>query len=408
MTGPLHLFEGFGIELEYMIVNRETLDVFPCCDRLMSQVVGSPESEYEDGDIAWSNELALHVVEIKTNGPARELSGLDTTFNAHVKRINGLLEPMGAMLLPTGMHPWMKPMEETRLWPHEYTEIYRTYDRIFDCRGHGWSNLQSTHINLPFANDEEFGRLHAAIRIVLPLLPALAASSPLVEGKLTGIRDNRLEYYRNNQAKVPAIAGKVIPEPVYTEAEYRKQIFEVVARDIAPLDPGRILEPVFLNSRGAIARFDRGAIEIRLLDIQESPRADLAICALVIRVIRALVEERWSPVVAQKGMGTIQLAEILHGCIREAHCLEIRDHLFLHLLGIMRGKITAGEVWNHLFEEFASDLAEWKEPLGVILNQGPLTARIQSRLSGEPKPGDLLEVYREIAGCLARGELFSP
>ena len=36
-------------------------------------------------------------------------------------------------------------------------------------------------LNLPFSSDEEFGRLHAAIRLLLPLLPALAASSPLVE-----------------------------------------------------------------------------------------------------------------------------------------------------------------------------------------------------------------------------------
>ncbi|HAL85576.1 MAG TPA: hypothetical protein DCM31_01010, partial [Deferribacteraceae bacterium] len=35
-------------------------------------------------------------------------------------------------------------------------------------------------------------------------------------------------------------------------------------RDIAPYDPECILQEEWLNSRGAIARFDRKAIEIRL------------------------------------------------------------------------------------------------------------------------------------------------
>ncbi len=138
------------------------------------------------GAISWSNELVAHVVELKTSEPAAALAGLAQAFAEHVRRINDLLRPLGARLMPTGMHPWMDPARETRLWPHDYSEVYANFDRIFDCRGHGWSNLQSVHLNLPFADDEEFGRLHAAIRLLLPILPALAASSPIVERRTTG------------------------------------------------------------------------------------------------------------------------------------------------------------------------------------------------------------------------------
>lgn len=159
-----------------MIVDRETLDVRPICDRLFETAAGREVSDFapdgETGVVSWSNELALHVVELKTQRPVPSLDGLDRLFQDHIARIDALLAPMNARLLPTGMHPWMHPDRETRLWPHENNEIYRAYDRIFGCRGHGWGNLQSTHINLPFANDEEFGRLYAAIRLLLPLLPA--------------------------------------------------------------------------------------------------------------------------------------------------------------------------------------------------------------------------------------------
>ena len=80
------------------------------------------------------------------------------------------------MLLPGGAHPWMDPGREMVLWPHDAHEIYDLYNTIFDCRGHGWANLQSAHLNLPFAGDAEFASLHAAIRILLPLMPALTAS----------------------------------------------------------------------------------------------------------------------------------------------------------------------------------------------------------------------------------------
>ena len=70
----LRLFEGTGIELEYMIVNRDTLDVLPIADELLKTVVGSYTNDYEKEGICWSNELALHVVELKTCGPVDTLA----------------------------------------------------------------------------------------------------------------------------------------------------------------------------------------------------------------------------------------------------------------------------------------------------------------------------------------------
>src|SRR5690606_28202248 len=107
--------------------------------------------------------------------------------------------------MPGGMHPWMDPLKETRLWPHQNQLIYNTFDRIFGCRGHGWSNLQSTHINFPFSTPEEFEALHAACRFVLPLIPALAASSPYFSGRRGPGLSTRLLVYRKNCSRVPSV-----------------------------------------------------------------------------------------------------------------------------------------------------------------------------------------------------------
>src|SRR5262249_51585538 len=148
--------------------------------------------------LGWSNELAAHVIELKNIAPTPALEGLSSDFQREIRAANEMLESEGARLMPTGMHPWMDPRAETVLWTQDNAEIYAAYDRIFDCKRHGWSNIQSVHINFPFANDREFERLHASLRLLLPFLPALAASSPIADGRSTGYLDFRIEAYRYN------------------------------------------------------------------------------------------------------------------------------------------------------------------------------------------------------------------
>ncbi|MBS1944749.1 MAG: glutamate--cysteine ligase, partial [Bacteroidetes bacterium] len=171
---PYGLFEVAGIELEYMVVERDTLRASPTVDQLFKDVTGHITGDVERGDVEWSNELVAHVLELKTAKPTADIPGFRTKFAAEVRAINALLAKRGLMLLPTAAHPLFDPFTETVLWPHDYHDVYELYNRIFDCRGHGWSNLQSVHLNLPFANDEEFGKLHTAIRLLLPIIPALS------------------------------------------------------------------------------------------------------------------------------------------------------------------------------------------------------------------------------------------
>src|SRR5690606_28989153 len=152
----------------------------------------------------------------------------------------------------------------------------------------------------PFDGDEQFRRLHAAIRIVLPLLPALAASSPFMDGAAAPVLDMRLEAYRKNCVRVPSVTGQVVPELVTTRAEYEGNILNRIYRDLELLDPEGILREEWVNARGAIARFTRGTIEIRVLDIQECPAADLAILQFIVNILQGLVDERLSTLEAQE------------------------------------------------------------------------------------------------------------
>jgi gamma-glutamyl:cysteine ligase YbdK (ATP-grasp superfamily) len=405
---PLRLTEGIGIELEYMIVDRGTLDVRPLADVLLRDAAGGYDwvSDYEPADgegIGWSNELVNHVIELKTVEPVTDLDGVAARFQRQVTEVDRRLAEIGARLLPGAMHPWMDPLAETRLWPHAHSPVYERLDAIFSCRGHGWSNLQSAHINLPFGDDAEFGRLHAAIRLVLPLLPALAASSPVRDGRRTGVADSRLAAYQENCRRIPSVTGRVIPEPVYDRERYEKEILARIARDVAPLDPEGVLRPAWTNARGAIARFDRGSIEIRVLDMQECPAADMAIAELVRRTLAAVLSERWLSLDEVKSVPTDALVRVFRSCVREAERAVVRESRVLTALGVGGAARGAGEIWKELRARLMPEAGEHGPALAAIETGGSLASRITLRLEAG---AGLRAVYEELAHCLTAGRPF--
>ena len=405
---PLHAFGGYGLELEYVIVDRDTLAVRPIADRLlahMQTIVGADGTHF-----GWSNELVAHCVELKNEQPSASLEPLVGGFEAEIARANAALAEEGARLMPGGMHPWMEPAREAVLWPHDEAGIYAAYDRIFGCRSHGYANVQSMHLNLPFANDREFGRLHAAIRLVLPIVPALAASSPFCEGQRTRALDHRLVVYRTNAEPLATITGQIVPEPVSTRDEYELRILKPMYDEIAPHDPEGVLQHEWLNSRGAIARFDRSAIEIRVLDVQECPIADVAIAAAVASVIRAVWEREARVPQSRNTIETSALAAILDACMHHGEQAPIGDPSYLSMLGYPGRPCTAGELWAHLVMDCAPEAPvhapEFRDVLDVIVEQGPLARRLTRATGRAPSRERLRSVYAELCECLQAGRMF--
>ncbi len=405
----LGLFAAFGIELEYMIVDAESLDIRPISDKALTEAAGELTGEVELGSISWSNELALHVLELKVSEPVSDLPRVTEDFQQSIAHANKLLSQFGARLLPTAMHPWMNPDREMKLWPHDYSPVYEAFNRIFNCRGHGWANLQSTHWNLPFRNEREFAKLHAAIRLILPLLPGIAASSPIYDGRVQGPLDCRLEVYRKNSAKIPSITGQVVPEAVYTEADYEREIYQRMYRDIAPEDPDGTLQHIWLNARGAIARFDRGAIEIRVLDIQECPQADIAIGSLMVAVIQALCNERWTDFEEQSVAPTEDLAAVFRAAILNGPSTMVPSTLTKYFG--QPASLTVGQLWQALFNELQATSPLLSpavaENLQLIFTQGTLSQRILASLENEFSRSSLQQTYGNLADCLRDGKAFS-
>ena len=390
------LFERYGVELEYMICDKRTLDVLPIADQVIHTLAGSYCNEWDAGPISYSNELALHVIELKTSSPVGDLSTAAKDFQEHVQKLNALLDQCGAVLLPTGMHPWMDPFKELRLWSHGQTTIYEAYHRIFDCRGHGWANLQSAHLNLSFSTDEELKALHSAVRWLLPIMPALSASSPLADGKPTGFLDTRLETYRHNQKRIPSICGQVVPEPVASADEYYEKILRPMWMDISPHDPEKILQEEWLNSRGAIVRFDRSALEVRILDTQECPAMDIAVAQAVVHALKGLAAKVLQGELAYDLIPTEELAALLSRTIRYGDDALIDHPQYLSLFGCLR-PLSALGLWNQIAK------SQNHPDVHRLLKRGLLAKRILKGAQSREVQG---AVYRTLSGCLQNGTVF--
>ena len=267
--------------------------------------------------------------------------------------------------------------------------------------------MQSTHINLSFHGDDEFGKLHGAIRALLPLIPAVAASSPFLDGKYCGYLDGRIETYRHNQEKIPSITGKVIPEAVFTYKDYEEQIFNRVKADIAPYDPEHLLNHFFLNSRGAIARFDRGAVEIRLVDIQECPDADIAIAEWEVAVLKGLVEGAFASEAEIRALDTDALAKILLATTRSAEKTVINDRDFLKIWKIDASEITAGELVQKITDRVKGKISSYsQELLASLFKRGTLASTLVKAVGADPIRDDFVYEYGKLAKCLAENRLY--
>jgi len=391
-----------GLEVEYAVVDG---DLRPACvvADAFREASGRAASDVSRGRIGFSNELAAHVLELKMMRPSADLRQMESDLHDGVVYFSGLLrERFGARLLPTAMHPLMKP-SETRLWSRGGRAVYDAYARTFDVRTHGWLNIQSTHVNLPFGRTErDVVDLYNAVACLLPYLPALAASSPVVEGRTRRHVDNRLHYYRTNQERIPEITGDVVPSFLDSVGQYHTAVLRPIYRALRDVPGADVLRREWVNSRGAILRFQRQALEIRILDVQECVRMDVALAAFTRAALRWLMRALRE--------GEIELPE--HGMLVDDLGRVITGGRAARVAAKHLGRAglrarSAGDVLGFVLErsrrEATGDERRLLRTVGDRLERGSLSEMIRRRLArkrGGTQRHRLRETYEELIAAL--------
>ena len=172
-----------------------------------------------------------------------------------------------------------------------------------------------------------------------------------------------------------------------------------------------MLRHEWVNARGAIARFDRMAIEIRVLDVQETPFMDVAYAALIVEVLKLLVEERWADRKALDRWHEKELGKLLALAERRGEEAGITDRRYLAAFGFRGSSTDLMGLWEHLIEQASArgnlDVAAGRR-LEHYLRHGTLATRIVKAAGLLPTHAKIARVYAELCEALASGEPFAP
>jgi gamma-glutamyl:cysteine ligase YbdK (ATP-grasp superfamily) len=280
-----------GPEHEYSLVDQE-LKPLPISDKIIKAYCGKVINFIELPTFTFGKEMQLHVMEVKANQPFKTPMEFEQTMQNAVSTLNNIVGKHGATLLGTGMHPLLK-LKDTAVWPHYHKKIYQEYGKIFNLNQHGWLNIQSFHLNLPFQTEVDAILTHNYLANFCAYLPAIAASSPIYEGKNGPDIDNRLKFYKLNQKEIPSITANVIPKYITSLNEYKKEVIDRYSADLAKAGADKmLLNREWINSRGVIFRFDRSAIEVRVMDEQECIKSDVALSCFIRSTLRGLIADK--------------------------------------------------------------------------------------------------------------------
>jgi len=384
-----------GPEHEFSLVNQE-LKVLPIADKIIKDYCGKIINFIELPSFTFGKEMQLHVIEVKANSPFKSPVQFEETMQNGVSTLSQIVNKQGALLLGTGMHPLLK-LEETAIWPHYHRKIYQEYAKIFNLNQHGWLNIQSFHLNLPYRKEADGIQTHNLLANLCAYLPAITASSPIYEGKAGPDVDNRLRFYKINQREISSVAGEVIPEYADSFSQYKHGVIGRYSEDLAKAGAGKtLLSREWVNSRGVIFRFDRSALEVRVMDEQECIKSDVALSCFVRATLRGLIALK---------------AELLpHDLLVKDFNAVVREGLNAQVLN--PNCKTARQVCQRYFNlalEYADE--EEKRYLWIIkkrLENGSLSELIRGRVLRRAEKTDfhqaVINVYSTLIKCLSDNE----
>lgn len=392
------MLEVLGPEHEFSVVD-EYIKPLPIVDLVIKRLCKRIRNNVYFSNFVFGKELQKHVAEFKAINPFKSPLRFEETMYEAVLEISDVLDGFKAQLLGMGMHPILI-LDETKIWDHRDKQIYNALDQIFNLKQHGWMNIQSFHLNLPFNHEAGAVRLYNILASVLPYIPAISAASPIYESRFGKFVDNRLHFYALNQLKIPSITGEIIPEPINSFENYRNLTIRRYSADLINVNaPKYIVNKEWINSRGAIFRFDRKAIEIRIMDEQECIKSDVALSCFIRALLRGLMQD------VERDLPHSLLVKDLYAIMRDGLNAKVNHPKSSTARGVCRYFLDIA--YKNAFPEERSYLPIVKKRI----EGGNLSEKIAEHIRRRSQKTDLKEailtIYSTLALKLRRNEIYN-
>ena len=172
-----------AVEEEFALLDPGSLDLVNRFEEAKAAAAGTALDEHLVG------ELIASEIEVKT-GRCETFAEVPARLAERRAQLLALVEPLGIALGATGTHPWADWKEQRIIdTPH-----YRRNDELL--RYVVWrNNTFGLHVHIGVRGADRAIAVVNGLRNLLPELLALSASSPFVEGVVTGLHSARTQVF---------------------------------------------------------------------------------------------------------------------------------------------------------------------------------------------------------------------
>jgi glutamate---cysteine ligase / carboxylate-amine ligase len=255
-----------GVEEEFAILDPSTLDMVPRFEALHKRAESDPTlHEHITG------ELIASEIEI-ISGVGDDLHHALERQREHRRRLFALADAGVVALGATGTHPWADYREQRIIDTEHYRRVEEGLKYV------AWrNNTFSLHVHLGVRDIDRAVRACDRLRPVLPLLLAISANSPYLDGRDSGLHSARTQSFTKSFPRCG------VPDAFGGWRSYRDYI-ELLR------DTQSIVEftQVWWSVR---PHFKFGTVEVRICDAQTSAQESEALAALMVASIAQAVRD---------------------------------------------------------------------------------------------------------------------
>ncbi|MGO9753187.1 MAG: YbdK family carboxylate-amine ligase [Solirubrobacteraceae bacterium] len=249
-----------GLEEEFAILDAETLDLAPRFPELRTLADADPLLAD-----SVAGELISSEIEIRS-GRGETLAAAIEAQRARRLALFALAHERGTMLGATGTHPWADYREQQIIDTDHYRRVEHGLKYV------AWrNNTFSLHVHVGIEGADRAVRVCDRLRPVLPILLAISASSPFLDGRDCGLHSARSQTFTRSFPRCG------VPDAFGGWDAYARYVDFLV-------QTGSIVEytQVWWSVR---PHFSFGTVEVRVCDVQASATESEALATLIVACV---------------------------------------------------------------------------------------------------------------------------
>jgi glutamate---cysteine ligase / carboxylate-amine ligase len=249
-----------GLEEEFALLDAGALDLVPRFEDLRSRAMADPVLA-----ASVAGELISSEIEIRS-GRGEDLAGAMTAQRDRRRRLFALAAEQGIALGATGTHPWSDYREQRIIDTEHYRRVEEGLKYV------AWrNNTFSLHVHVGVCGADRAVLVWDRLRPVLPLLLAISANSPFLDGQDSGLHSARTQVFTKSfpRCGVPDAFGSWEAFAEYIEFLYRtRSIVEYTQ--------------VWWSIRPHLAF---GTVEVRICDAQATAAESEGLASLIVACV---------------------------------------------------------------------------------------------------------------------------